>query len=442
MKVGRNKPCPCGSGLKYKKCCNGQDKPSPMGSNFWEHLETLRQQDSARERIRQSQQGLGRPIVAAEVQGRRIVAVRNKLHFSEKWKTFPDFLLAYLRESLGREWGLTENSKESDRKHPIITWLAEFSAFQKSQQKVEGTGLYEAKLNGLAVCLFGLAYNLYLLDHNADLQARLLSRLRHTDQFQGAYYELLIAGALIRAGFELALEDEADRSTKHCEFSARSKASKQHYSVEVKMKAMAGVLGIGEQGSKDPKPHSSLVKQLNQSFKKPSQSTRLIFIDLNTPLKLDGMGLPAWKNDVSARIDKYENAELPDGESAYLFVTNLPFHYHLFDAPSMAVLPVGLGISDFNRPGSRRFTDEYLLRKKHADAYAICESIAKAYVIPTTFDGSLPSEALGRSRGRVLIGNTYDFDGIVGTVTSATVSEAEKVTYVAVQEKNGKSSIL
>lgn len=25
-RVGRNDPCPCGSGLKYKKCCNGKDK--------------------------------------------------------------------------------------------------------------------------------------------------------------------------------------------------------------------------------------------------------------------------------------------------------------------------------------------------------------------------------------------------------------------------------
>jgi methionyl aminopeptidase len=25
VKVGRNDPCPCGSGLKYKKCCLGKD---------------------------------------------------------------------------------------------------------------------------------------------------------------------------------------------------------------------------------------------------------------------------------------------------------------------------------------------------------------------------------------------------------------------------------
>ncbi|MEA1948950.1 MAG: SEC-C metal-binding domain-containing protein, partial [Thermodesulfobacteriota bacterium] len=26
VKVGRNDPCPCGSGLKYKKCCLGRSK--------------------------------------------------------------------------------------------------------------------------------------------------------------------------------------------------------------------------------------------------------------------------------------------------------------------------------------------------------------------------------------------------------------------------------
>jgi preprotein translocase subunit SecA len=25
-KIGRNEPCPCGSGKKFKKCCEGQEK--------------------------------------------------------------------------------------------------------------------------------------------------------------------------------------------------------------------------------------------------------------------------------------------------------------------------------------------------------------------------------------------------------------------------------
>lgn len=26
MEIGRNDPCPCGSGKKYKKCCLGKDE--------------------------------------------------------------------------------------------------------------------------------------------------------------------------------------------------------------------------------------------------------------------------------------------------------------------------------------------------------------------------------------------------------------------------------
>ena len=34
MKIGRNEPCPCGSGKKYKKCCLGKDELSPPKSNL------------------------------------------------------------------------------------------------------------------------------------------------------------------------------------------------------------------------------------------------------------------------------------------------------------------------------------------------------------------------------------------------------------------------
>ncbi len=32
VKLGRNDPCPCGSGLKYKKCCIRKKPPKPIGS--------------------------------------------------------------------------------------------------------------------------------------------------------------------------------------------------------------------------------------------------------------------------------------------------------------------------------------------------------------------------------------------------------------------------
>ena len=34
-KIGRNDPCPCGSGKKYKKCCMQHMEAQQTGSNSW-----------------------------------------------------------------------------------------------------------------------------------------------------------------------------------------------------------------------------------------------------------------------------------------------------------------------------------------------------------------------------------------------------------------------
>jgi hypothetical protein len=43
MKIGRNDPCPCGSGLKYKKCCYGKKEPAPMPVDTGAVMEELRE---------------------------------------------------------------------------------------------------------------------------------------------------------------------------------------------------------------------------------------------------------------------------------------------------------------------------------------------------------------------------------------------------------------
>lgn len=41
MKVGRNAPCPCGSGRKYKKCCLSHDQALSEALRLFHHLESL-----------------------------------------------------------------------------------------------------------------------------------------------------------------------------------------------------------------------------------------------------------------------------------------------------------------------------------------------------------------------------------------------------------------
>jgi hypothetical protein len=148
-----------------------------------------------------------------------------------------------------------------------------------------------------------LAYSLYLLHHNVELQSRLVNRLKNPGTFQGAYYELIVANILIRAGFDLTLEDETDGDSKHCEFAAVSKRTGRKYWVEAKMRAVSGFFGKKD-GATDPNPISRLIPHLNSALQKPAADERLIFIDLNTEPTAGG-GKPPWiEMAASAEIDE------------------------------------------------------------------------------------------------------------------------------------------
>jgi hypothetical protein len=138
---------------------------------------------------------------------------------------------------------------------------------------------------------------------------------------------------------------------------------------------------------------------------------------------------------------------LPKGVTAYLFVTNIGFHRNPDGAPAPVMLPFGLGIPDFNRPGYVRLSEIYRQKRKHIDAHHIGESFLNYNKFPTTFDGSLTSEAFGAASSRVKIGESYLFQNVggvdmVGTVTYATVHESEKKTAIAATFTDGTSRIL
>jgi hypothetical protein len=446
-KVGRNQPCPCGSGLKYKRChgrLDGVAAASPLpGSKATHLLDRLR----AAERIRETQQGLGRPIVAARLNDHQMVAVNDTVYFSPTWKTFPDFLADYMRRKLDPGWGNAEIAKPLAGRHPILLWHDAFCRYQQETIKKPGE-VHTAKVIGVVACYLGLAYALYLLDHNVELQARLIRRLKDRANFQGAYYELVVASTLIRAGFTLTLEDEADGDSKHCEFAAVSSRTGKKYWVEAKMRSIAGVLGkTDKDGGTDGNPVARLISHLNGALAKPAADERLIFIDLNVVPEFDDNHRPAWFAPAVSRLESYEAKELAAGISAYVFVTNMAFHRQLADDPIIAAAPFGLGMPDFNRPGSYRVSEAYRRKQKHIDAYHIGDALLHYLRFPSTFDGSLPSEAFGERAARVTIGETYHFadvgeNGVIGTVTSATVNEQEKAAYIAITVQGQNSQIL
>lgn len=453
MKIGRNKPCPCGSGRKYKQCHGwlGSEPTTPIPPPNAFHQ--FRQRHEAQERVRQTQQGRGKPIISAKVNGHQLVAVGNHLHSSQTWRTFPDFLGYYLKKKLTPDWGNAELKKPLDERHTIMQWYDALCQLQAAAIKQPGQPT-SMEVNGVLACYFGLAYSLYLLEHNVELQDRMIARLREQAQFQGAYYELVVARALIAAGFNLVLEDEADRSAKHCEFAAVSKDTGQKFWIEAKMRSVAGLFGKTDKDgvlSKAGIATSHLITHLNAALGKPAADQRMIFIDLNAhmdPIASDE-SRPAFVKAVNDRLAAYEQKALQSGQSAYVFVTNMTFHRDLLGPAQMIAIPTSVGIADFNRSGFHKLSDVYRREKKHADALRVAESLAHTLRFPTTFDGSMPATTLMGERPPLAIGERYCFEGagpegddITGTVTDVTVMETLKAAMIAVNTDDGRHLLL
>ena len=204
MKIGRNAPCPCGSGKKYKRCHGGigqggKAQQGPLLIRMRPEVARQLEEHKAREAQRERQQGLGRPIISTEAHDHRMVAVGNRVFFSKNWRTFHDFLFEYIKDILGREWGAAEQAKPLGQRHPIMQWNAKLGELPRARPR----GEVETGIGSAAVAAYlGLAYNLYLLAHNVEIQSRLIQRLKNPGTFWGAYYETFVASVFIKAGFD------------------------------------------------------------------------------------------------------------------------------------------------------------------------------------------------------------------------------------------------
>lgn len=452
-KIGRNQLCPCGSGKKYKRCHGNlaRQGSSSVNSINPRQIEIAIRRHQAQELVRVQQQGEGKPIISTKLNDRRFVAVGDRVYHSSKWRFFTDFLLDYSKLIIGGDWGQSELEKPWDDRHPILQWYHHYCLLQQRSDKgLDGN--CSIIPTGAAQCYLGFAYGLYLLRHNVQLQSRFVARLRNVGNFQGAYYELLVASSLILAGFELTLEDETDTSQKHCEFAAVSKKTKKKYSVEAKMKSVAGILGKtrADGASPDSRPESHVTAHLRQALRKPADGERLVFIDVNAPVSRDADAfireVPDWLDPAARRLERSEQ-DLHSDVSAYVFVTNLPFHWHLEDeVPPVMVFAYGLGIPDFGKQGYHRLSDMWRSKQRHIDAHRVMESLGRYPRIPSTFDGSLPLTE-EESQNRIIIGETYFFEdfgdgGVLAEVTSVTVSEPDKQMYLAVHTLEGAAHIL
>jgi hypothetical protein len=439
-KIGRNDPCPCGSGQKYKRCHGAAARafqpiaPAPPLSHT---LKAKLAELQARQLQREQQQGLGRPIISAVFKGYRLVAVGSRLHYSKSWKTFHDFLFDYIKLSLGEAWGNAELKKAEAERHPILRWYGLLCKYQKETMR-KPTGVHTAPMTGAVEAYIGLAYNLYLLAHNAELQARLLKRLKDASQFHGACYETYVAAAFIKAGFRVELENEADPSRTHCEFIATYPPTGRRFSVEAKARQPG-------------KASVNVGNQLYAALQKNAHEPRVVFVDVNVPDAPSDRERVAWLEEALASIRSKEASMTIDGQpapSAYVFLTNHPYQYSLESTEyRWVVVSEGFKISDYKLESTFRSIREALVaRDRHHEMFHLMKALRSHYEIPSTFDGEIPEFAFDGSTPRLRIGNKYLVPTetgaeVPGTLVDVTVSEKEAIAYGAYTLDDGRSII-
>lgn len=433
-KIGRNSPCPCGSGRKFKRCHGVVAHIPQLPAHLVPHMLEARDRAIAHQVQRERQQGLGRPIVSTEAFGYRLVAVKNRLLHSKEWRTFHDFLCDYIKVAIGVDWGNAELAKPLHQRHPILGWYHHLCFYQQTFIKDPGK-VHSAPMIGAVAAYMRLAYDLYALDHNAELQDKLIGRLKNGDNFAGARYEVYVAATLIRAGFDLEFENEDDRTSTHCEFVATHKRTNKRFSIEAKHRA----------GTK-----FRLGRQLNRALAKAANHQRIVFIDINVPDTAAGGDIPDYLRTALADLRAFEG-RIINGKplpAAYVVVTNTPWHHHLHtEAFRCSTMADGFQIQDFKNdtqfPSLRAAIDA---RERHIEMHELLRAIRDHSEIPSTFDGEIPEFAFGEGAPRLIIGQRYlvkDEDGRErqGLLTTATVMEAERKAYCGLSFDDGTAVI-
>ncbi|MNJ24021.1 SEC-C motif protein [compost metagenome] len=409
---GRNAPCPCGSGLKFKRCHGTAGAPGReqqvAGPDMRNALEAVISRHQAQEFQRREQQGLGKPIISATLHDHRLVAVGKKIHYSTKWRTFHDFLYDYPKVVLGREWWCSEMNKPVEQRHRILHWATR--SYEQSRAHVEAVGPGAAQpMTGAIESYMRLAYDLYSLEHAVEVQRLLIDRIKCSDNFPGALYEVRVAAALLRAGFRLDHQDETDRRSTHVEFIATHTSSGAVYAVEAKRR----------EGKR-----MKINRQMSRALSKQSDHPRIVFIDTNDARLEEGRKGPNPVALVEAEgllklfeLDPSAKA-LPE---AYIIVTYDPHEHHLdaIDLPS-GLLLWGFHMKDLH-PGAKTLIQQVEIKRRHAPVFALIESMQKHRRIPVTFDGEPEAFIGGPPEARLQVGQRIQVPGADGTLIEATL---------------------
>jgi hypothetical protein len=284
--------------------------------------------------------GQVRPPISLDYSGYKFVVAGNKVVYQPKEQAqfFTDILVTFVPNIFGREWFDAEVAKPRGTRHPVLEARYKAMSYMNAQPR-DAQGVYKAQMTGPMLAHFTFAYDLFTVQDNGRLDARLIERLKNCDQFQGARHELFAEATCLRAGFSIKHEDESDGSTRHAEFTATHKATGQEVSVETKNKHRPGVLGFPGARQAEGAHKLNVGQLLNDAIRKDTLHPLVVFFDLNLPWstasRLLEERIPPHPV-IQGTLDRMRRRHSGRDPINLLVVTNHPEHYsaHEEAAPS------------------------------------------------------------------------------------------------------------
>ncbi len=261
------------------------------------------------------------PIVSVEAFGRRMVAIRGTIVHSDDphydWETPSDFLVSYLKSRLDIEWLNQEFQKPSKDQHEVAKW------YIKGVPNLEkNKGSRWLRPNGKALALLHLAYDLFVLENIGQFPNFIVDRLKNTQNFNGARYELFVFATMIRAGFDLRFIDErSGQNGRVPECLATHKETKETVYVEAKTRNVKNVLGSSQGKSRKIRLYDKLKDAINKNINGPY----VIFLDVNHPYIKAEIGNKVFEKVrlEYKKVEEYHKDSMPN----LICITNIPFHY-------------------------------------------------------------------------------------------------------------------
>lgn len=293
-------------------------------------------------------------------------------------ETWYGFLYNLLGEEIGSDWFADELQKPKGSRHVLADWYQIVCERESDQHGHFTRHDPEAEI-GTTLAFRSIAYDIFCLLQAMNLSSKLLARLRHPEQFEGARYELWVAATLARAGFTIEFLDEDDRSSKHGEGVATHTATGKKFWIEAKRRHRIGFDYL--RAFLDRLPLKVDARLVAEAMKKPADDDRLIFVDVNRPPWEGAAGAAPWIDafrrslNLLERQPRYRNDA---SKKAFVMVTNHPYHYLSNARPDSRLQFFGTA---FNMPELKPLS----LDVDHPVIFELMQSINQHFAIPETF---------------------------------------------------------